>query len=537
MRNKTINTMLKRFAALTWILVLVVSAGATTISSSIATFTTPVQLTSSLNNVVYIDSDLSFSAAITKAHNLCGSGTCTIYFPGNNYNVDSAVDVRSNTNYVGLGTTLTLSSDIQALKCSSGSINNIRIEGIRFLDDDISTLRSEQFIDFLLCDSENIIINNNEFINRSWTAIRAGSETNYTNNYRITNNRFIGTRKALGYEGDNLVFSNNYLTATGTVGAAAEREGIDYNNPSNKGIGKGVISNNIVINFTEQGLDVNVPGVVITGNVIKLRTDAATTTGINSYANYGGVVSNNIIELSTESTDKGIKVYNGGSGDERNLGQIVSNNRIIGGGAGEGIQVLGNNTLISNNYIQNTTNAIQIREDNNQVYGNFFSNNDYDINDTGQGNDGLIVHDLTSYFYMSDDNINIDIDSDATTQTALRVTADGGGDVVSFRTSVNDYYIKGAVNTATPSHFFFRNLGSASTAAPLMIIEQDNAGDDQNALKVQQDGTGNAIRAEQNGANTAIRIAGGSCAAGQYGLYESGNDLYYCKSGVSTKLN
>ena len=46
------------------------------------------------------------------------------------------------------------------------------------------------------------------------------------------------------------------------------------------------------------------------------------------------------------------------------------------------------------------------------------------------------------------------------------------------------------------SNWFFRNMASDSTAAPLVFIEQDNASDDQPALQIQQDGTGAMIESQ-----------------------------------------
>jgi len=40
------------------------------------------------------------------------------------------------------------------------------------------------------------------------------------------------------------------------------------------------------------------------------------------------------------------------------------------------------------------------------------------------------------------------------------------------------------------SNYFYRNLASPLTNSPVMFVEQDNSGDDQNAFLVQQDGTG-----------------------------------------------
>lgn len=48
---------------------------------------------------------------------------------------------------------------------------------------------------------------------------------------------------------------------------------------------------------------------------------------------------------------------------------------------------------------------------------------------------------------------------------------------------------------STGSNWFFRNEASGVTNAPVVYIEQDNSSDDQDALKIQNDGTGNYLRA------------------------------------------
>jgi len=126
------------------------------------------------------------------------------------------------------------------------------------------------------------------------------------------------------------------------------------------------------------------------------------------------------------------------------------------------------------------------------------------------------------------DGLALSIDSEATTGSNAAISVAGIGNTIAIgrpSSSING------------NNWFYRNQASADTAGPVMFIEQDNVGDDQNALTIQQDGTGAGLLIDQNGANTALDIDGGSCAAGQYGLYESAGDLYWCKNGASTKLN
>jgi hypothetical protein len=115
-------------------------------------------------------------------------------------------------------------------------------------------------------------------------------------------------------------------------------------------------------------------------------------------------------------------------------------------------------------------------------------------------------------------DISLDIDSEATSAAIIR----GVG--------VYNTFVLGHPTSSNGANYFYRDDVAANTNGPVVFIEQDNAGDDQNALTVQQDGSGMHIQF----AGTAFA----GCDAGDYGLYQdSSNDLYWCKNGVSTKLN
>lgn len=66
--------------------------------------------------------------------------------------------------------------------------------------------------------------------------------------------------------------------------------------------------------------------------------------------------------------------------------------------------------------------------------------------------------------------------------------------------------------------YFYRNLASASTDSPVVFIEQDNAGDDQVALTIQQDGTGRGLVVDQNGNAIALDIDSEATSYDAYGI-------------------
>lgn len=159
------------------------------------------------------------------------------------------------------------------------------------------------------------------------------------------------------------------------------------------------------------------------------------------------------------------------------------------------------------------------------------------------GGSGVIID-------QNNDNVGLEIDSEATNADGISISLAGTGDAIQAENGGVVYSRIGS-NTAASygSNYFLRNDVAANTGGPLVFIEQDNAGDDQVALDIQQDGTNYAIYARQNGnapavainqhaSNGAIIFGGdGSCNAGQYHIYEASGDLYWCKNGVAAMLN
>ena len=120
------------------------------------------------------------------------------------------------------------------------------------------------------------------------------------------------------------------------------------------------------------------------------------------------------------------------------------------------------------------------------------------------------------------DAIGLDIDSEATSvaQYGLRVITGQGARTAQFATdtSTNVVTIARPPSDTVGSNHFFRNLASGDTGGPVVFIEQDNAGDDQNALNIQQDGTGNGLFVDQNGDGLGLNIDSEATTATNYGL-------------------
>lgn len=127
-----------------------------------------------------------------------------------------------------------------------------------------------------------------------------------------------------------------------------------------------------------------------------------------------------------------------------------------------------------------------------------------------QNSDGVAL-----YANQDGNGVTIDIDSEATNKHAITGNVNADSSVFRF----------GDATSSSGTYYFERNVAAAATNGPVAVFYQNNAGDDQNALRVINDG-----------ANTALYIQGGSCAAGQYGLYENSGNLYYCYNGVQKSL-
>lgn len=126
----------------------------------------------------------------------------------------------------------------------------------------------------------------------------------------------------------------------------------------------------------------------------------------------------------------------------------------------------------------------------------------------------------TTLIDMNEDSIGLTIDTEATTLTkaGLKITADQGSRVAEFfADTTNAYTVINNAASGVGGNWFYRNIDSATTAGPLVFIEQDHASDDQDALSIQNDGTGKGLFIDHNGATgRAIEIDTESASAGFY---------------------
>lgn len=108
------------------------------------------------------------------------------------------------------------------------------------------------------------------------------------------------------------------------------------------------------------------------------------------------------------------------------------------------------------------------------------------------------------------DGIGLEIDSEATSGTSntiqVRAADATGGYMADMRTNDGLRRVSLGHGNQHRMGYFYRNLGSADTAAPVVEVVQTNTGDDQRALLIQQDGTGDGVFIDQNGNGYGLRI-------------------------------
>lgn len=151
--------------------------------------------------------------------------------------------------------------------------------------------------------------------------------------------------------------------------------------------------------------------------------------------------------------------------------------------------------------------AVFIRQDHASSSGHPFSiQNDgtgdgFNLDQNGDGK-GIFVD-------QNGDGPAITVDSEATTEAnyGIDVVVGAGAAASRFQVSSNNFAKLSLPNTNTQgSHHIYRNYDSGTSNAPVFFVEQDQASDDQDALKVQQDGSADSLFLDQNGDGLAIHI-------------------------------
>lgn len=120
------------------------------------------------------------------------------------------------------------------------------------------------------------------------------------------------------------------------------------------------------------------------------------------------------------------------------------------------------------------------------------------------GGDGVLID-------QNNNGTGIVIDSEATTAPAIYANMAAGTQIVSL----------GDADSSDGSNYFYRNLASGSTNGPVMTVFNTNAGDDQAALKIEQDGTGQSLDINHNNNSDAVTINTTATSESGFFLYNN----------------
>ena len=275
----------------------------------------------------------------------------------------------------------------------------------------------------------------------------------------------------------------------------------------------GLVQTNIPLNDTHRGLVTGNPHVVTKADVglsVVPNTDFTTAVGLNTAKDTN--VTTNLSEGTSTTTTVDVNSSDGtnatlvsastsraGLLTKAKWDEIVANTSYSGighlpltGGTLTGILATVGTQTITN---AGTGNGILIDQNGNGVALNIDSEattaNAVSISYAGTGK-GI---DITS----AGDGLGINASTTSQYSAAQFSNIKAGG-------SSSENYVQLARNNAPGSNVFSRTLDTALTNGPVMVIKQGSSTDDQNALSIQQDGTGNGLLIDQNGNGVALNI-------------------------------
>lgn len=327
----------------------------------------------------------------------------------------------------------------------------------------------------------------------------------YNTVMKMTGNNHLLTNA--DWSGDEAIVIKNCHFIGNPSGSAGL--GIYFENVSNS-----YIQNVWVEQVKQHGIQLQDSNNVMIQNV---KSSHNTQDGITVLGNsYNIIISNSIASY---NGDYGIGVFRNLGGDPEPSKVTIVGNQVISNRWGIHTKA-GEHHVITNNYVYNSSQTgMQIGlPTTNGTNHSIISNNL--VQDSDTSNSTYVGIDVRGcYNQVSNNNI---MDSRGYQTYGLYIGNDCYNlisDNIVKESATADYFFTGHTtnvywnnigDTATGDYLnskkITRNLAAADTSAPLMSLINDNSGDDQNALNIQQDGTGKGIFIDQNGNNIGLHI-------------------------------
>lgn len=472
-------------------LALLTLAGATTVingqgtSGDVATY-------GNVNGVLYVTAG-DASDIQTKINS--GSGNYTVVIPQGVYQLTSSINLKSGLNLVCSNAVI---KGVTAYNISqANNVDDVSVSGCFFDMINDNTTSGLVFTGT----SNNLLISNNQFYRGNTSR---SIEIQNAIDVIISNNFFKDVDNGIDVlAADGVVVSNNYFEAKvdSTDVGPEYGEGIDLNS----GI-EATVTGNIVLDFNENGIDSNVDGATIIGNVVRCSNDSRQSVCIElNNRKQMSVVGNTV----TNIVDLDIGIRSDGN-DNTIVGNTLQGNLsgVVTGGIG--IMVNGTNGQISGNTFQTLSDNV--------VNGGF------NVMNYAEDTITKIVQNNGNYSLFIDHNSNypaIWIDNTgATSKSAMWIWNNGAWTGTSRGSALLSVEMENSASTGNAVSF--ENDG---TGKSLYVGNTGNGV----GIQIEQIGNGNALEIKATGGGHGINISKGGIFATN--LSGTGND-YVCVDAV-----
>jgi len=362
--------------------------------------------------------------------------------------------------------------------------------------------------------ADNGLITGNMIIDEEGASTDTCIRVTTTNNTLITNNFCQGISKCftIGGTSDRTIWQNNNCNG-GSISTGGTRTYIDnLKYTSNVPICDDFLEGKTVVNTSSGKYDISR---CISNAWIKLNPNTDCS-AIGSCPNIAYLMHGNDKQMFLPN----LTVFNDGIGH----GIFINQN-------GNGIAMRIDSESTTSNIVtiddHQQGSIFQIRPTNNTDYGNFYMYRNLNSSATNTQlvyfkQDNIlddqnvldIQQDGTGYGIFIDQNgdqTGLYIDSEATTDDKYGLKVDtvaGGADVALFTSGSSNYFRIRGHDETTARNWFYSNYNSGTTNSPVLVVQQDHKDDDQDALKIVQDGTGNGILIDMNNNATTSTTTG-----------------------------